>query len=73
MAVSAGLAMAYVAYERLHLWTHHGRARTRPGRYLKRYHMEHHYKDSARSFGVSSPVWDWVFGTLPDSRHSGHH
>ncbi len=32
-------------------------------KYIKRYHMQHHYKDPDTRFGVSSPVWDWVFGT----------
>ena len=25
--------------------------------------MVHHYNDPNTRFGVSSPVWDWVFGT----------
>jgi sterol desaturase/sphingolipid hydroxylase (fatty acid hydroxylase superfamily) len=25
--------------------------------------MEHHYKDSESHFGISSPLWDWVFRT----------
>jgi sterol desaturase/sphingolipid hydroxylase (fatty acid hydroxylase superfamily) len=33
---------------------------------LKRYHMLHHYKTPNERFGVSSPTWDAVFGTLPD-------
>lgn len=24
--------------------------------------MEHHYKEPNLGFGVTSPVWDWVFG-----------
>ncbi|MCS7004280.1 MAG: sterol desaturase family protein [Cytophagales bacterium] len=29
------------------------------------HHSIHHYKDSTRAFGVSSPLWDYVFGTMP--------
>jgi sterol desaturase/sphingolipid hydroxylase (fatty acid hydroxylase superfamily) len=28
-------------------------------------HSMHHYKDSNQIFGVSSPFWDYVFGTYP--------
>jgi sterol desaturase/sphingolipid hydroxylase (fatty acid hydroxylase superfamily) len=28
-------------------------------------HSIHHYKDSTVVFGVSSPLWDYVFGTMP--------
>ena len=28
-------------------------------------HAIHHYKDPDAAFGVSSPLWDYLFGTLP--------
>jgi sterol desaturase/sphingolipid hydroxylase (fatty acid hydroxylase superfamily) len=28
-------------------------------------HSIHHYKDNTVIFGVSSPLWDYVFGTIP--------
>lgn len=28
-------------------------------------HSIHHYKEQDKAFGVSSPFWDFVFGTLP--------
>jgi sterol desaturase/sphingolipid hydroxylase (fatty acid hydroxylase superfamily) len=28
-------------------------------------HSIHHYKDNKMVFGVSSPLWDYVFGTMP--------
>jgi sterol desaturase/sphingolipid hydroxylase (fatty acid hydroxylase superfamily) len=31
-------------------------------------HGIHHYKDHERAFGVSSPLWDYIFNTLPDRR-----
>jgi 4-hydroxysphinganine ceramide fatty acyl 2-hydroxylase len=30
---------------------------------LKKYHLEHHFKDYENGFGVTSPFWDRVFGT----------
>lgn len=30
---------------------------------LWRNHHLHHYKDEHKGFGVSTHLWDWVFGT----------
>jgi sterol desaturase/sphingolipid hydroxylase (fatty acid hydroxylase superfamily) len=38
----------------------------RIGRFLKRYHLKHHYNDEHTAYGVSTPLWDYVFGTIPD-------
>ena len=27
-------------------------------------HAVHHYKDGNAVFGVSSPLWDYIFGTM---------
>jgi sterol desaturase/sphingolipid hydroxylase (fatty acid hydroxylase superfamily) len=59
----AGTVSGYLAYDWVHYYTHHFRPTTRLGKFLRRYHMEHHYKDSQSHFGISSPLWDWVFGT----------
>jgi sterol desaturase/sphingolipid hydroxylase (fatty acid hydroxylase superfamily) len=59
----AGTVIGYLAYDWTHYYTHHFRPTTRLGKFLRRYHMEHHYKDSDSHFGISSPLWDWVFGT----------
>ena len=70
----AGTVAGYLAYDWIHYYTHHFRPTTRLGRFLRRYHMEHHYKDSESHFGISSPLWDWVFGTAKsreDSADSG--
>ena len=34
-------------------------------KFLKRYHLQHHYKTPEQRFGVSSPLWDLVLGTKP--------
>jgi sterol desaturase/sphingolipid hydroxylase (fatty acid hydroxylase superfamily) len=59
-----GLLLGYLAYEFVHLATH---AKWRiPGLAgLIRYHNRHHFEGWERTFGVTSPLWDWVFGTLP--------
>jgi sterol desaturase/sphingolipid hydroxylase (fatty acid hydroxylase superfamily) len=59
----AGFLAGYLAYDLTHYATHHFAMRSGYAKYLKRYHMMHHYKDPNTRFGVSSPVWDWVFST----------
>lgn len=59
----AGFLIGYLVYDLTHYATHHFPMRSRLAKFLKRYHMMHHYKDPDTRFGVSSPVWDWVFGT----------
>ena len=61
----AGFVIGYLWYDMTHWWTHAGKARTRWGKRLRRHHMLHHFKDHDQYFGVSTPFWDWVFGTLP--------
>jgi sterol desaturase/sphingolipid hydroxylase (fatty acid hydroxylase superfamily) len=64
----SGLLMGYLIYDITHYATHHFPMRNGVGKFLKRYHMQHHYKTPDQRFGVSSPVWDWVFGTMPRER-----
>jgi sterol desaturase/sphingolipid hydroxylase (fatty acid hydroxylase superfamily) len=52
-------------YDLTHYATHHFPMRGGYAKFLKRYHMQHHYKTPNQRFGVSSPLWDWVFGTMP--------
>jgi len=59
----AGTMAGYLIYDLLHYATHHFTMRRGYARYIKRYHMLHHYKSPDTRYGVSSPVWDWVFGT----------
>ncbi len=60
----AGFVAGYLLYDMSHYAIHHFRPRTRYGRRLKRHHMLHHFMDSNRRYGVSTWVWDSVFGTL---------
>ena len=62
-ALSAGFAFGYVCYDSIHYATHHISARRGPFAWLKQYHLRHHYKDDGAGYGVSSPLWDYVFGT----------
>ena len=59
-----GLVTGYFYYEWLHFRSHHGRAKLRLFRYLKKYHLLHHYQTPELRFGVSSPLFDVIFGTF---------
>jgi sterol desaturase/sphingolipid hydroxylase (fatty acid hydroxylase superfamily) len=60
-----GLLIGYLAYDLTHYATHHFRMTWGFLKFLKRYHMMHHYKTPYMRFGVSSPLWDVVFRTMP--------
>jgi sterol desaturase/sphingolipid hydroxylase (fatty acid hydroxylase superfamily) len=61
----AGFGSGYLIYDLTHYATHHSRMQGRMLKYLKRHHMLHHYKTPDARYGVSSPLWDVVFKTLP--------
>jgi len=59
----SGFILGYLAYDLTHYATHHWPMRNGIWKWLKRHHMRHHYKTPGLRFGVSSPLWDYVFGT----------
>ena len=58
-----GFGLGYLAYDGGHFAVHHFRMSGRIGKWLKRYHMIHHHTGVDARYGVSSPLWDYVFGT----------
>lgn len=62
-AVWAGLMFGYVCYDMIHYATHHFAGQGKIGLWLKQYHLRHHYKDDQNGYGISSPLWDYVFRT----------
>jgi sterol desaturase/sphingolipid hydroxylase (fatty acid hydroxylase superfamily) len=62
--VFAGFVVGYLAYDLLHYATHAGALPGRGPRYLRQHHLTHHYRTPEARFGVSTPLWDRVFGTL---------
>ncbi len=63
----AGFIVGYLGYDGTHYAIHHFNQRTRLGRYIKRHHMLHHHADHDGGFGVSTPLWDFVFRTVPQA------
>ena len=59
-----GLMLGYFFYEFLDYQAHHGAARGRVVRYYRRYHLMHHHYDARVRFGVTSPLFDYLFGTF---------
>jgi len=60
-----GFLTGYLIYGSMHYAIH---AMAPPFKFMKawwRYHHLHHYKDDGKGFGVSSPLWDHVFSTVP--------
>jgi dihydroceramide fatty acyl 2-hydroxylase len=60
----AGFVIGYLAYDLIHYAAHYIPLRRGYAKYMKRHHMLHHFKDPDSRFGVSSPIWDLVFGTM---------
>lgn len=59
----AGFTIGYLIYDYIHFYTHFGRPRMRIGKALRRRHLQHHFVYPDRWYGVSSPLWDFVFRT----------
>lgn len=60
-----GFLIGYASYLGVHFIVH---AFNPPKNYLKVLwvnHAIHHYKDPDIAFGVSTPLWDIIFGTMP--------
>ncbi|MCE2732692.1 MAG: sterol desaturase family protein [Flammeovirgaceae bacterium] len=59
-----GFLVGYALYLSIHYLVH---AYAPPKNFLKQWwinHSIHHYKDGKIVFGVSSPLWDYVYGTM---------
>jgi sterol desaturase/sphingolipid hydroxylase (fatty acid hydroxylase superfamily) len=63
IAFTAGFVAMYLAYEVLHRRCHTHPPRGAYGRWRRRHHFAHHFVDPRRAHGVTTPLWDHVFGT----------
>jgi dihydroceramide fatty acyl 2-hydroxylase len=61
----AGLILGYLIYDMTHYHVHHHRAKNKLSLMVRRYHYRHHFQQSDRGYGVTSPLWDRVFRTGP--------
>ncbi|ODQ80735.1 hypothetical protein BABINDRAFT_34905 [Babjeviella inositovora NRRL Y-12698] len=71
-AIFAGSIAGFIVYEEFHISLH-----TMPQFYqfwsgtahyleMKRYHLQHHYKNYEIGYGVTQKIWDYVFRTVLD-------
>ncbi|MBC7714445.1 MAG: sterol desaturase family protein [Rhizobacter sp.] len=69
--IMAYFMIGYLCYDYIHYATHHFPMTSRMGKYLRKYHLQHHYSGERSKYGVSSPVWDYVFRTTtgPKDNH----
>lgn len=61
----AGITWGYLVYDMTHYYIHHFKPRTRVGLALRSHHNKHHHNPKYKDlkFGVSTTLWDHVFGT----------
>lgn len=59
----AGHVAGYLLYDMTHYAVHHLKTRNKVFARLRAHHMNHHHNKDGRKFGVSTTLWDHVFGT----------
>lgn len=68
-----GVVIGYLGYDYLHYYSHFGKPTNAILKGLRRRHNQHHHAFPDRWYGVSSPLWDYVFRThvRPGERPTG--
>ena len=61
----SGFLLGYAGYLLSHYLIHTLGPSNRLMRYLWIHHSIHHFKDDHKAYGVSSPLWDFVFRSMP--------
>lgn len=68
-AFIAGTVLGYIGYDLTHFFIHHVNPPLDYHKFLKKYHVLHHYKEPHLGYGVSNHFWDKVFGTVLINRY----
>lgn len=63
LGYTGGLIGGYLAYEVFHRLLHVWAGIGPYARWARRHHFYHHFHDPSTNHGVTSPLWDIVFGT----------
>lgn len=66
-----GFVIGYILYSSMHYSIHKFKPPFPFLQKLWRHHTLHHYRCPDKAFGVSSPLWDYVFGTMPPKEIGG--
>ena len=65
LVMFSGAMVGYISYDLMHYFFHHGTpSPIGHVQRMKTYHMDHHYVNENLGFGVTTKIWDRVFGTL---------
>ena len=56
--------VGYLCYDYIHYATHHFAMKGKWARKIKKHHLQHHFQHKPAKYGVSSPLWDIVFGSV---------
>lgn len=57
----SGFMLGYLCYDMMHYAIHHANIKSKWWNDVRTHHLKHHYQDDDSGFGVSSPLWDWIF------------
>jgi len=67
-ALIAGIWAGFLYYEAVHYRVHFSLAASAFIAHQRRTHFYHHFTNNKLCFGVTSPLWDYVFGTTGPGR-----
>ena len=62
-AFASGFLGAYALYEVTHRRLHTHGPRGPYSRFLRKHHFHHHFENPKMNHGVTTPIWDLVFGS----------
>jgi sterol desaturase/sphingolipid hydroxylase (fatty acid hydroxylase superfamily) len=62
--ILVGIWMGFLYYEAVHYRVHFSLSGSGLVAHQRRTHFYHHFTNNKRCFGVTSPLWDYVFGTM---------
>lgn len=61
----SGKLLGYIGYDMIHYYLHHGFPPPHSNMHFRKvYHHNHHFKDYNLAFGISTMIWDFIFGTV---------
>jgi sterol desaturase/sphingolipid hydroxylase (fatty acid hydroxylase superfamily) len=63
LAFTVGFLMMYLVYELIHRRLHVFPPTHAYAAHMRRHHFYHHFVDETKNHGVTTPLWDLVFGT----------
>src|SRR5262249_9222158 len=69
--IMAGVWAGFLYYEAVHYRVHFSLSGSGLVARQRRAHFYHHFTNNRKCFGVTSPIWDYVFGTFKPSRPVG--